>query len=330
MAIHPSNPTPAQSTPSAAQIEAWTEQAAVALAGITISAPPIPTPVALEIPLDAHERQQRIAPAPIANDILDGYVKRKEPLRRDSLKRREALKMGREGSRRRQRWENDRLLHNPYAQPPLSSDWEVRPTCPVRHVPYYLAPLWDAKLAADRAAERADLKKAGSYKTTGATAEDATDKVSKEVREKLKRARGAKGLLMDLEQEVRNFVERWDEQEAQKEKEGLFDPDSEDEEIVFVGRNGQMSDMPPSPKRDEREPLPKDKLVFDSLADDKGASFGRWLVHSIGAYYGLRTWSVTKGNPARREAYVGIKVKKTHTVKRGSAIQLPRPLYGMV
>lgn len=32
--------------------------------------------------------------------------RRREPLRRDSLKRREALIKGKDGSRRRQRWEN--------------------------------------------------------------------------------------------------------------------------------------------------------------------------------------------------------------------------------
>ena len=57
----------------------------------------------------------------------------------------------------------------------------------------------------------------------------------------------------------------------------------------------------------------------------------RWLVHSIGAYYGLRTWSVTVGSPARREAYVGVKEKKP---KSGYQVQnhvsLPRPLWGMV
>lgn len=35
----------------------------------------------------------------------------------------------------------DRLLGNPYAQSPLRSDWEERPTYPVHSVPCYLAPL---------------------------------------------------------------------------------------------------------------------------------------------------------------------------------------------
>lgn len=238
----------------------------------------------------------------------------------------------------------DRLLSNPHAQPPLPSDWEVRPTYPVHAVPYFLAPLWDAEMEARSTARKTKGRQA--VKRTGGKEEEAAAKVPKEIREKLKRARGAKGLLQDLEDEVRRFVERWEEKQKTMDQDGMVEPDSEDEEIVFVGRNGQMSDMQ-SP-RSSRELLPMDKLVFDSLADDHGASFGyvhttasaraegfltrtcrRWLVHSIGTYYGLRTWSVTTGNPARREAYVGIKDTR---LRAGPSIgsSLPRPLYCMV
>jgi hypothetical protein len=62
----------------------------------------------------------------------------------------------------------------------------------------------------------------------------------------------------------------------------------------------------------------------------------RWLVHSIAAYYGLSSRSVTVGNPARREAYVGIKAKEV-MMKTGRRVSspaleadLPRPLYGLV
>jgi len=40
------------------------------------------------------------------------------------------------------------------------------------------------------------------------------------------------------------------------------------------------------------------------------ANSSRWLVHSLASYYGLRTWSVTVGNPPRREAYVGINLPR--------------------
>lgn len=102
--------------------------------------------------------------------------------------------------------------------------------------------------------------------------EEEAAKVSKQVKEKLKRARSAKGLLQDLEEEVRQFVSKWEERERRMEKEGLIEPDSEDEEIVFVGRNGQMNDLR-SPRLTDAD-LERNKLVFDSAVDDQAASFG--------------------------------------------------------
>lgn len=97
---------------SGVDIEAWTvEQAAEALSATTISPAPIRvvrgTSVAIEIPLD-----ERTVPAsPEAQRDRDPrgahtVYRRREPIRRDSQKRREALLKGKEGSRRRQRWEN--------------------------------------------------------------------------------------------------------------------------------------------------------------------------------------------------------------------------------
>ena len=104
---------------------------------------------------------------------------------------------------------------------------------------------------------------------------------------------------MDLEGEVRKFVADWEEKERKAEQDGLpADPDSEDDEIVFVGRNGQMNDLR-SPT--EAEAIKKELMLFETPEEDVGGSFGRWLVHHIGVYYGLKTWSVTVGNPARRE-----------------------------
>jgi len=145
----------------------------------------------------------------------------------------------------------------------------------------------------------------------------------------LKRAKAAKGLLQDLEEEVRLFVKRWNEKNNKRQRDGFGDIDSDEEEIVFVGRNGQMHDSP-TRKRYQGD-VSKEKLVFDGLVDDHGASFGRWLVHSIGTYYGLRTWSVTVGDPARREAYVGINDLNQSQYALGYHDGgLPRPLWGMV
>ena len=164
----------------------------------------------------------------------------------------------------------DRLLNNPWAQHPLPSDWEVHPTYPKHAVPYYLAPLWDQDLAARAGAEKTKRQTAREQ----AKAEDeSTSKIPKELREKLKKAKAAKGLLKDLEEQVRLFVKNWDEHRKDAGEQEL---DSEDEEIVFVGRNGQMNDIPSSPKTslDESDAERDQRLVFDSLANDQGASFG--------------------------------------------------------
>jgi hypothetical protein len=285
------------------------------------------------------------------------------------MKRREALLKGNEGSRRRQRWENgtwglplpllsetlcaapsspihhriyssfmitwvpsiniklDHLLNNPHAEPPLPRDWEVHPTWQAKHVPYYLAPLWDAGLKRQSNERKSAAVAQKSATKTVANKPTTPGVVPKELREKLKRSRGAKGLLMDLEGEVRKFVADWEEKERKAEHDGIpADPDSEDDEIVFVGRNGQMR----SPE--ENEAVKKELMLFETPEEDVGGSFGRWLVHHIGVYYGLATWSVTRGNPARREAYVGLKGAKIQAGNGASPVcgALPRPLYGLV
>ena len=103
-------------------------------------------------------------------------------------------------------------------------------------------------------------------------AEEAASNIPKEVRSQLKHARAAKGLLRDLEEEVRHFLQRWNEKAASSLENGLADVDSEEEEIVFVGRNGQMHDSLTGDKTFEG--LQREKLVFGGLANDRGARFG--------------------------------------------------------
>ncbi|PMD62506.1 uncharacterized protein K444DRAFT_610561 [Hyaloscypha bicolor E] len=312
MAIYSNVPPPSQQPAQATvEIEAWT---ATALQALKISPSVHGTGATLSIPLDSDETRKATF-----------YKPRKEPLKRDSQKRREALLKGKEGSRRRQRWENDRLLHVPNAQPPLPSDWEVHPTYPVHTVPYYLAPLWDAGVR-HRAEEIAEEKKRLTSKRSGV--EEQKGRVPQELRQKLKKSKGAKSLLQELEEEVRAFVKEFERREQEKDGRGEeVEMDSEDEEIVFVGRNGVMSD---EQRKTVEEELEREKMIFDALEGDKGASFGRWLVHSIAAYYGLSSRSVTVGNPRRREAYVGIREMNAGRRLSDVSGELPRPLWGMI
>lgn len=80
-------------------------------------------------------------------DDYDDDSGRRRTARRDSMKLREALVRGQEGTRQRRRWENDHLMHVPNAQLPLPSDWQVHPTHPVHHnLPYHVAQFWDRGL----------------------------------------------------------------------------------------------------------------------------------------------------------------------------------------
>lgn len=105
-----SNPAPSQPL----DIEAWTGEAAQALAALSLSSPggirrnPEPLVIPLEEGLNSRGVDQ--TGAPHHADSSSAYRPRREPLRRDSLKRREALLKGKEGSRRRQRWENGSFI----------------------------------------------------------------------------------------------------------------------------------------------------------------------------------------------------------------------------
>lgn len=105
-------------------------------------------------------------------------------------------------------------------------------------------------------------------------------RVPRELRQTLKRAKGARGLLQELELEIRKFVDEWQKRSnegsgRQEKADAHVGIDSEDEEIVFVGRNGSMSDRPPSTQKIMDDPPKRDhhKLILDSPAHDRGGAF---------------------------------------------------------
>ena len=95
-------------------IEAWTEESAQSLSMVALSSPRLlrGTTASLAIPLDephASDTHEKAEVGRSNGHSSFAYRPRREPLRRDSLERREALLKGKEGSRRRQRWENGSL-----------------------------------------------------------------------------------------------------------------------------------------------------------------------------------------------------------------------------
>ncbi|GAB1319559.1 R3H-associated N-terminal domain-containing protein [Madurella fahalii] len=362
-------------------IEAWT---VAALESLSIAPIARGTGNALSIPLDGNQANARdkmadgndeaaAAAAAAAQMKLRGVAfadeaaygasitpPRRPPSRRDSMRKREALLKGKEGSRQRRRWENDRLLHVPNVQPPLPSDWQVRPTYPVHGtIPYQLAQYWDKGLR-DRAEERKAAFAAHRRSTTAATTAggggDTTASqlpevghVPRDLRNTAKRTPAVKSWLKVLEEPVRQFVVERGLAAAMpvRDGEGSGDEstDPEDEEIVFVGRNGRMRDGKPlqdwkkaaatRKQKKGTETVEERGMVLDTREDDAGGAFKRWLTHSISDYYGLDSKSVMVGNPARRVVYVGVKQKQTQKQKPGTRHKppsrpvLPPPLWEM-
>jgi len=217
---------------------------------------------------------------------------------------------------------SDHLLGNPYVQPPLPIDWQVVPTHPVHRVPYYLATLWDASKM-DRGSKRPSGKQRNAGQGfQGVLPRETADRVPKALKETMKRSSAARNMLQELEVEVRAFVQAVLDSRGLDASAGNALGDSADE-FVLVNADLSLQSIP-APENE--------RLVFQGPEGDQSASFSRWLVHSLGDYYGLDTWSITIGDPARREAYVGIRGRARVSSKSRHVFTqtMPRPLWTRV
>ena len=124
-------PPPSLDHERAASIEAWTEQATEALRSVSLNPAATPaqqrilrpgTSVRLSIPpggtrrptttLSDSDNESASALTRRQRTTTNNAYGRQVPIRRDSLKSREALLKGKEGSRQRRRWENGRCSHD--------------------------------------------------------------------------------------------------------------------------------------------------------------------------------------------------------------------------
>lgn len=177
----------------------------------------------------------------------------------------------------------------PNAQPPIPSDFEPRPTHPIHHVPYHLAAFWDRDSPTSASVrQRLDTKSLAQQarrKTQQLANGSATGRgagmVPRDLRDYTKRSPAIKNWVRFLEEPVRNFVrqQRGDAPvDEDTDAEGL---DSEDEEIVFVGRKNQPTPAAAAAKaqgwkkatRDDGSGNLETGVVFDELGDDESASF---------------------------------------------------------
>ncbi|KAG5979564.1 hypothetical protein E4U55_005026, partial [Claviceps digitariae] len=240
-----------------------------------------------------------------------------------------------------------RLVGVPNVQPPLPSDWEVRPTHKVHRVPYSVAQFWDRGVRQrleEKASNLQAVRKKQQRKTGSATGLGVGE-VPRDLRETAKRTPAVRDWVRVLEEPVRQFLREEHQQRLQRQRQlvgsshdktdisTVSDMDSDDEEIVFVGRDGAMREL--QEKKAARHRMARrgvshealdSGVVFDSFGDGESAAFKRWLAHSISDYYGLASQSVTLARTSTRIVYVGLKPAQ-HALAVHTLNHLPRPLW---
>ena len=156
-------------------------------------------------------------------------------------------------------------MHVPNAQPPQPFDWEPRPTHPVHHVPYQVAAAWELRVRADVEAKEATAARHKQQQTQTLGDDAVTGRVPRELFLRAKKTPAVRTWVRTLEEPVRQYlVDRRVAQEAEAEE----SDDTEDEEIVFVGRNGSMRDGWKKARRQVPEGDAEEGIVFDALGDD--------------------------------------------------------------
>ena len=329
-----------------ADIEAWTIEALEALSVSPTATGTSGRPLGIPLEGDTHHPSANDRPAAARVTIAaDGttYATTESPIdppprppsRRDSLRRRELILKGKEGSRQRRRYDMKRLTDVPDVVPPEPRDWQPLPLHPVHHVPYQVAAMWERGLSEH--VEKRKKKEAAARKkknvAAGGGGAGGAGRVPRELRDTVKRTPGVKGWLRALEEPVREFLAERQHAAGMAPPPAEDESDESDDEVVFVGRKKAAAAASTSPwksahreinRLDGHGPAVDRGMVFDSSAgdDDGTGAFKRWLTHSISDYYGLVSRSVTVGTPARKCVYIGVR-----GVDLKIRTALPRPLW---
>lgn len=262
MAIYSAVPTPEEQTPNTPSpgidIDAWTISA---LQSLSVSPITLGTNVPLSIPIDEPVTKRTVTIPPTTPDD----VPRRPPSARDSMKKRDSLLKGKEGSRQRRRWENDRLLHVPNVQPPLPSDWAPHPTHRISHIPYALASFWDrgVRQAVDGKTTRLAAQRKAQQLKNGSATGLAAGEVPRDLREASKKSHVIKSWVRALEEPVRQFLHSL---------EAGDEIGSDDEEIVFTGRGSRGGGWKMA-HREVQEETVDQGIVFDSFGDVENAAY---------------------------------------------------------
>lgn len=172
-------------------------------------------------------------------------------------------------------------MHVPNAQPPQPFDWEPRPTHPVHHVPYQVAAAWELRVRADVDAKAAAAARQKQKQTQTLGDEAVAGRVPRELFLRAKKTPAVRAWVRTLEEPVRQYLVDRRVARAAAEDEASSEEDTEDEEIVFVGRNGTtMRDGWKKARREVPEGDAEEGIVLDALGDDDESGAFKYVTKS--------------------------------------------------
>ncbi|KAG2180542.1 hypothetical protein INT44_003546 [Umbelopsis vinacea] len=192
-------------------------------------------------------------------------------LERDSLNRRNQLLVGREGSRRRQRWDNNNFTDHPFA---AINPADLRPPGYADLPKFHWAD--DEAIAnitsddIDRMCRSQDLK---------STANHVDYPLHRSIRQDLKKSHIPEGLVAFYDEQIRQFMQRSIVKET----------DSLEQDWVIVDETAKQQPSEPTAPPPTDMPLPTETSVF--LVWEIGDRFSRWIIHTMSQFYNLSSFS---------------------------------------
>ncbi|KAH8553970.1 hypothetical protein BGW37DRAFT_517720 [Umbelopsis sp. PMI_123] len=206
-------------------------------------------------------------------------------LERDSLNRRNQLLIGREGSRRRQRWDNNNFTDHPFA---IINPADLRPPGYSDLPKFHWAD--DEAIAnitsddIDRMCRSQDLKS-----TTNST--ESPHSLHRSIRHDLRKSHIPEGLVAFYDEQIRQFMQR----------SIVKDTDALEQDWVIVDEAAKQ--QPSEPTAPQHTDLPQATETSIFLVWEIGDRFSRWIIHTMSQFYNLASFSTTTKDQ-RRLTYV--------------------------
>ncbi|KAJ2958444.1 hypothetical protein NQZ79_g6016 [Umbelopsis isabellina] len=192
-------------------------------------------------------------------------------LERDSLTKRNQLLVGKEGSRRRQRWDNNNFTDHPFAK---LNPADLRPPGYAERPKFHWT---DDEAIANVTSDDID-RACRSLELPPFSHTEDPHPLQRSVRHDLKKSHIPQGLVAFYDEQIRQFMER----------SIVRDVDSLEQDWVIVDESAKSQPAETAPSS---EVIPQSNEHSVYLVWEIGDRFSRWIVHTMSQFYNLSSFS---------------------------------------